>query len=666
MGVVNIKKKYLLVLITVLFISLTVVSATNDTDIEEKDSGLSLNQGTSTHNTELITKKTTDNVTKTSTTTNTKTASKTSVNPVTTKYNSTVKLSAKITNAKTGNNIDEGKVVFKVNGNTVGYSNVDNGLATYVYDAKSLTPKNYTITVKYGENSKYLGSSSTSTLTVVKDASKIVVSNVTVISNETVKITATVSNKNNGNYATSGKVAFKLNGKTIGYANVTNGKAILTYKAVHSAKTYKLNATYGGNNILNSSVSSMSSFVVSPRPTKMTVGKISGYSTTVVLKASVVDKLTSKNLTSGLVVFKINDKTVGNATISKGVASLKYNSSHLARGTYKLTALLKPTSVYDFTSVNTNLTILAESSFTYDQIKTAAVYVRTVYESNNTLTTVPIGKSRIALSEFLALMIKACVYADRGVKVNISYKKYNSLNEQYDSMAKVVLNISQVKEIGDRTLSFMEANGRPPKYVSTDFGKMGYFNIVYTYCRVMDVSAYNYLPSTCRVYSWASMHPASSKSRTIYLTSDVIVNKEVDYAFMESIKKALNEKGYSAVVLGYGPNSHNTAIRSQSLPINAVQVSIFGGADPGVLYDMSTRSFMKLKESRLMYLVFHSTYSKDITGLSFLKRARDDTYSPSSFTGIANPDKYLRSYGYDYVFTNNINTIVNGIIKYIS
>lgn len=67
-----------------------------------------------------------------------------------------------------------------------------------------------------------------------------------------------------------------------------------------------------------------------------------------------------------------------------------------------------------------------------------------------------------------------------------------------------------------------------------------------------------------------------------------------------------------------------------------------------------------------MYLVFHSTYSKDITGLSFLKRARDDNYSPSSFTGIANPDKYLRSYGYDYVFTNNINTIVNGIIKYIS
>ena len=652
-------------LITVLFISLSVVSATNDTTVEDDDSNLSLDCDTSTTSSELITKKTSDNVTKTNTITNSKTASKISVNAVTIKYNTTANLSAKITDAKTGQNINEGKAVFKLNSKTLGYSNVNNGIATYVYDAKSLTPKNYTITVKYGETSNYLGSSSDSTLTVVRDASKIVVNNVTVISNETVKITATVTN-NNGIYATSGKVAFKLNGKTIGYANVTNGKAVLTYKAVHSAKAYKLNATFGGNNLLNSSVSSMSSFVVSPRPTKLTVGKISGYSTTVELKASVVDKLSSKNLTSGVIVFKINDKTVGNSTISNGKASLKYNSSQLARGTYKLTALLKPTSFYAASNATNNLTILVENSFTYDQIKKAAVYVRTVYESNNTLTTVPIGKSRIALSEFLALMIKSCFYADRGVKANVTYRRYNSLNEQYDSFTKVVLSISEVKEIGDKTLNYMEANGRPPKYVSTDYGKMGYFNIVYTYCRVMDVSAYNYLPSTCRAYSWASMHPANPQSRTIYLTSDVIFNKNKDYAFMESIKSKLEEYGFTVNILGYGPNSHNTAIRSQSLPINAVQVSIFGGADAGVIYDMCSRSFMRLKESRLMYVVYYPDYCTDITGLSFLGRAHDDNYSSSSFKGISNPDIYLKNNGYDYTYSKNINTIVKNIINYIS
>ena len=653
-------------LISVLFISLTVVSATNETMIEDDDSNILSDGDASTFNSDLITKKTTNNVTKTNEITNYKTASKTSVDDVTIKYNSTAKLSAKITDAKTGQNINEGKAVFKLNSKTVGYSNVNNGIATYVYDATSLTPKNYVITVKYGETSNYLSSSSDSTLTVVRDASKIVVSNVTVISNETVKITATVTNKNNGVYATSGKVAFKLNGKTIGYANVTNGKAILTYKAVHSAKTYKLNATYGGNNLLNSSVSPMSSFIVTARPTKMTVNKISGYSTVVELKASVVDKLTSKNLSSGVIVFKINDKTVGNASISNGKASIKYNASQLARGTYKISALLKPTSIYAASNATNNLTIMAESTFTYNQIKNAAIYVRTVYESNNTLTTVSIGKSRIALSEFLALMIKSCVNANKGVKANVTYKRYNSLDEQFDSMTKVVLNISQVMEIGDRTLKFMEANGRPPKYVSTQFGKIGYFNIVYTYCRVMDVSAYNYLPSTCRVYSWASMHPSNPKSRTIYLTSDNILNQNKDYAFMESIKAKIEEKGFKCVILGYGPNSHNTAIRSQSLPVNAVQVSIFGGADPGVIYDMCSRSFMRLKESRLMYLVYYPDHCTDITGLSYLVRSHDDNYSPSSFKGIANPDIYLRNNGYDYVYSKNVNTIVDGIIKYIS
>lgn len=664
MGVVNIKKKYLLVLITVLFISLSVVSATNDTNVENDDFDV-ISDDTSTGNTELITKKTSDNVTKTSTA-STKTASKTSVNAVTTKYNTTAKLSANITNAKTGKKLTEGKVVFKLNGNTIGYSNVENGVATYLYNTVDLTPKNYTLTVKYGENSNYLSSSSTSTLTVVKDASKIVLNNVTVISKEKVAITATVTNKNNGNFATSGKVAFKINGKTVGYANVSNGKAVLTYTADLSAKTYKINATYGGNTYLNTSYSPKSTLNVTQRPTKISMNKVSGYSTTVTLTATVVDKLTSKSLTSGTIVFKLNDKTIGNSTISNGKASFKYNSSLLTRGTYKISAHLKATSFYATSTATNNLTILAEGSFTYNQIKDVAVYVRTQYEANNTVSSVYIGKSRITLSDFLALMIKSCENAYKGKSANVTYKKYSEITTQTDSMQKVVLNISQVRDIGNRTLNFMNTNGRPPKYVSTDYGLMGYYNIIYTYCRVMDVSAYNYLPSTCRVYSWASMHPSNPKSRTIYLTTDVIFNKQKDYAFMESIKAKLTEKGYKVVIQGYGPNSHNTAMRSQTLPINAVQVSIFGGADPGVIYDMCSRSFMRLKESRLMFLVYYPDYCKNITGLSYLKRAPDDNYSPSSFKGISNPDLYLKNNGYDYVYSKNLNTIVNSIISYIS
>lgn len=663
MGVVYIKKKYLLVLITVLFISLSVVSATNDTNVENDDSDI-ITDETSAEDTELITKKTSDNVTKTSTT-GTKTASKTSVNAVTTKYNVTAKLSANITNAVTGQKLTEGKVVFKLNGNTIGYSDVNNGVATYYYDTSRLTPKNYTITVKYGENSKYLGSSSTSTLTVLKDASKIVLDNVTVISKEKVKFTATVTNKN-GNFATSGRVAFKINGKTVGYANVSNGKAVFTYTADLSAKTYKLNATYGGNTYLNKSYSSKATLTVTQRPTKMTLSSVSGYSTKLTLTASVVDKLTSKSLTSGTIVFKVNDKTIGNATIKNGKASYEYDFSRYTRGTYKISAHLKPTSFYATSTSTNNLTIKAESSFTYDQIKAAAVYVRTQYESNNTVSSVNISKSRLPLSDFLALMIQSCENAYKGKKANVTYKKYSEISSQTDSMQQVVLSISEVREIGNRTLKYMNEHGMPPKYVTTKYGLMGYYNIIYTYCRVMDVSAYNYLPSTCKVYNWATMHPSNPKSRTIYLTSDVIVGKTTDYAFMNKIKASLEKKGYKVVVNGYGPNSHNTAIIAQSLPINAVQVSIFGGSDAGVFYDMSTRSYMRKKEGRLVYMVFHSDYAYDFRGVSFLKRSHDDNYSPSSFTGLSHPDEYLRNHGYDFIFSNDVEKIVAGIISYIS
>ena len=651
-------------MITVILISLTVVSATDNDSIEKTESDIASENDTSVHTYESITKKTTDNVTKTSTN-NEKTASKTTVSPVTIRYNTTTKLSANITTT-TGKKISEGLTVFKINGKTVGYSNVTNGTASYVYNASVLTPKSYNITVKYGGTSKYLESSSNYTLTIAKSSSKIVVKNVEVTSNETVKITAIITDSNTGAYATGGKVAFKLNGKTIGHVYVNNGKAELTYKAVHSAKSYKLNATYGGDKFLNSSRSSTASFIVNARPTKITLNKISGYSTTVVLKASVIDKLNSKNLTSGTVVFKINDKTVGNASISKGIASLTYNSSQLVRGQYKLSAHLKPSSFYATTSATNNLTILAESSFTYDQIKSAAIYVRTKYESNKTLISVPISKSHIGLSDFLALMIRSCENCYKGKSANVSYKKYSTLTTQTDSFKKIVLNISQVREIGNRTLNFMENNGRPPKYVSTEYGQIGYFNIVYTYCRVMDVSAYNYLPSTCRVYSWSSMHPSNPKSRMIYITSDHILNNEKDYFFMECIKERLKTKGFTAEILGYGPNAHNTAIRNQSLPISALQVSIFGGADSGVIYDICTRSFMKLKESRMIYMVYYPDHCTDITGLAYLKRAYDDNYSPSSFKGIANPDIYLKDHGYDYIYSKNVNTIVDNIIKYIS
>jgi hypothetical protein len=57
--------------------------------------------------------------------------------------------------------------------------------------------------------------------------------------------------------------------------------------------------------------------------------------------------------------------------------------------------------------------------------------------------------------------------------------------------------------------------------------------------------------------------------------------------------------------------------------------------------------------------------SVDITGLAWLPRAHDDNFSPQNFTGLANPDQYLLSNGYHYMYSNDFSKDLNAIISRI-
>ena len=74
---------------------------------------------------------------------------------------------------------------------------------------------------------------------------------------------------------------------------------------------------------------------------------------------------------------------------------------------------------------------------------------------------------------------------------------------------------------------------------------------------------------------------------------------------------------------------------------------------------------MRLKSNRLIFQVYHSGSSTDITGKTFLKRAHDDNYSSSSFKGLAYPDVFLKEHGYDYIYDKDVDNIVSAFIKYI-
>ncbi len=597
----------------------------------------------------------------------TKNSTQISINNKTAYSGENIQLIATVVDSNNGKYISGGTVVFKINGKTVGYGDLNNGKAYYTYNTSGLTSKNYTIYVKYPGNSNYEFSETTELLTILKYNTVVSASNKTVTYNDKIVLVATAVNKQTGNYITSGKVAFKINGKTVGHSTLVNGKAYYTYNTSGlSVKIYNITAVLGSSSNYNGNTSKVGYLNVTPIETKMTVSnKTIWKSEYVQLVATVVDKNTSKYINSGTVVFKINGKTVGYSKVENGKAYFDYDSTSLQAKTYNITA--KYSGDIYAESNSTGYLKVEALSFTYSQIKEAAVYLRNHYESNQIITTIPIGSTSIDVYSFLPIMIHMIKNLNSGKSSqNVEYIYYYGISSQKDSLKAQTFTLSQMISIGSKVLNHYQVYSTAPENITINSQNFGFYNLAYSFSKMLDVSTSTYLPGSCKVYNWNTIHPTDSTKRTIYISTDNIYNTAKDTAFMNEIKKILESKGYTVYIIGIGPNTHNTKIWAESLPDNAVQLSIFGGADAGVINDVCTRSFMRKKANRLVFFAYYAATSKDITNLSWLERAHDDNYSPSSFTGIANPDKYLQSKGYDYVYTSSASEIANALIKYIS
>ena len=588
-------------------------------------------------------------------------------NKITT-YNTKVQLTATVVNNKTNEYVTEGNVTFKINNSPIATSKITNGKAHCTYNPINLTPKKYTITAIYSGTHVFKNSSATGTLTVTKKNSNMVLSDKVISYGNKVQLIATITDKNTKSYVSNGKVAFKVNDKTVGYGSVSNGKAYYTYDSSKlSAKSYKLSAVFGETSQYLSSKDNALLTINKLNSTISLADKSVLAGNKIQLVATITNKNNNAYISNGKVAFKVNGKTIGYGSVSSGKAYYTYNTAELDTGKYKLTATYGGNNIYSSSTATTKTLTVLKNTFTYTQIRNAAISVRNQFESNKIVSTVTVGSTTMGLQDFLPLMIHMAKNVYQGKSSTpVEYKHYAPISKQTDSMKSVVLSDSQVLNIGNQVLNYYQSNSKAPEYITTSWGKFGYYNIVYTYTKMIDVSTSKYLPSSCKIYNWNTIHPTNVKSRLVVISTDNIFTTSKDKAFVNSIKKILESKGFTVKLLGVGPNTHNAAIWEKSLPDNAIQLSVFGGADAGVIYDVCTRSFMRAKANRLVFFAYHSATAKDITGLDWLERAHDDNYSPSSFKGIAHPDTYLKSHGYDYVYTSNVNTIVDALLKYVS
>ncbi|AEG18405.1 Ig-like domain-containing protein [Methanobacterium paludis] len=153
----------------------------------------------------------------------------------------------------------------------------------------------------------------------------------------------------------------------------------------------------------------------------------------------------------------------------------------------------------------------------------------------------------------------------------------------------------------------------------------------------------------------------NSWCRPVYIISDNIINTTTDNARINQIIDGLATLGVYAENCGLGPNKHIEVLESAQVPQNALVVDICGGACAGTIYEMNTTWYKGIKGSRKVFTVFWAPTSVDITGLAWLVRAHDDDFDPASFTGLAHPDQYMLSNGYNYIYSGDMNAIINSI-----
>ena len=192
------------------------------------------------------------------------------------------------------------------------------------------------ITVTYTGSNTYKPTSTTHNIDVNKLPSKITVTKQTAYIGDTITLNANVTDTN-GNPLNGGKLVFKLNGITLKdtndqpiYARVTGGKASINYTIpyTYNAKTYKISATYEGNDQYYGNTSNTPLLNVKQRQATLNIQTNQSVEVdqTLTINVQINDKKDQTRIVNGYVIFKIDGLTIkdtNNQTIQVAIKDNK-------------------------------------------------------------------------------------------------------------------------------------------------------------------------------------------------------------------------------------------------------------------------------------------------------------------------------------------------------
>ena len=307
----------------------------------------------------------------------------------------------------------------------------------------------------------------------------------------------------------------------------------------------------------------------------------------------------------------------------------------------------------------------ASNTFTSDQIQNAAASLKSYIETNKKLPAyVTIGTSHISIEDLLNLMVTSILQLNTGNKSAVTFKNISSPTHPTGDLVDGAISKSEYLNIAQRIKSFIDTNNVAPNYASSSLGNIQYESLVYMYSKILDFyNTTNGLPNYVAVKAWTDIGTVITGARPVYITSDNIINTTTDINRMNTVVNALEIMGLTAVNWGLGPNSHYSVLQNSTVPANALIIDIYGGACAGTIYEMGQDYYKKLVGAKKVFSVWLAPYATDITNLAWLPRSKDDDFDPSSFTGLANPDKYLLNNGYEYIYSGDLSTIINRIYQ---
>ena len=303
------------------------------------------------------------------------------VDPKTGYYNTTVSLTANLTDTVHNIPVSGKTIAFTVNGVSVGNATTAaNGIATLSY--KPLLGQGiYDIFAEFAGTTGYIGSNGTNNLTIdlIPTAYYFSPNPVYAYYNTTVNLAPRLRDYNY-NYLANKTLSFSINGTPIGSV-LTNsaGTATIPYITALNPGTYQVLIQFAGDSIYNAS-SGTFNLTVNYNPTKLNVTAKSGnYNGVVNLTATLKD--TPNNVIIGKTVnFSVNGSHVGSAvTDALGVATYQYTIVQ-GTGIYPIFAQFAGEEGYNASNSTNNLTVSPAQSY-------LAVNPASGYNGDNTTLT---------------------------------------------------------------------------------------------------------------------------------------------------------------------------------------------------------------------------------------------------------------------------------------